>query len=948
MYGRREGTIETLTNMENRTNTVQSLSSLICDVITKNKTRTFLRVLLALASGMILVGCSTSEVSVRSSTPSDDYQWAHELKETVESVPMMQTVTKESLGSASASAYMSDSWPWGTPRNLTRPLAEEGMKAVDTNTGTSTQPINGNGNSGSGTSPIIVNVNQQVSESSQNLDRVTAPAIAPSSRLESLYRGQFDKRASRELLQFGYDFFENNMFGADLSGPVPGKYTMGPGDEVILSLSGAVEAYHKLEVDRDGFLNIPDYGSVKVAGEQFGSLHKLILSRLSERRHGFDLTVSLGRLRQIQVNIVGRIKNPGVVEIPALGTPLTALLAAGGPSKDGSLRQIILKRAGETRDSDIVIDLYDYLRGQSDPVDVPVLYEGDSLLVPAIGTTVGIAGYVQQPGIYEITTEQIPVSEAIDLAGGLTPFSFTPLAHLERTVDGRGRQQVDVNLTPEGMTQPMGSGELLMVEAVDDDRQPIVRIEGEVARPGDYEHRIGMTLKDLIKRADGLTVDAYLPQIFVSRQLGPLSVLETIPDRKGHLQSRRVLVVELSKVFADDPDHNISLMPLDLVTVRSQTKAQVRASVEIIGAVQRPGNYELTAGMRVSDLVAIAGNPNPDVFYDEAEIIRRVFDEESQRLDVKRFRFDLRTALDQNNASRNASNPILSNGDRLVIRALQQAQVRVKISGRVRFPGEYIFPSGASITDLIAAAGGVLEDADLRAAHFSRQSTRQLQQQRINHLAERTRRLSEKAFEHIVQTGRPNEGIAGKISLEHGMDTMDRIRFLEADGRIVIPFNTPDFPNSQYNLTLENGDALYLPQYHSTVSIAGHVFRPITLIAGETITVENALEQAGGLTEQADKELLYVIRADGSVDSVAQKPSRLSKKTELLAGDVLLVPSKPIERTMGAQLTDALILARQIAEVALVGAQIGKGTDMTIVSPFSPNTSNTDTAILRN
>ncbi|MEX0326953.1 MAG: SLBB domain-containing protein [Puniceicoccaceae bacterium] len=896
--------------------------------------------------GLLAAGCQTS--SPETGTNKDPYSWAGRIQEEVQPVPASRPTSGDPISASSDSGYMNGAWPWGTPRNLMQPIEEEkrGQPSDFGKQERGQKQVRGQARDFGGTGPVIVNVNAEKSEVA--LQAEGEPVATNSrSRLEELYEGQFDRKASRDLEQFGYDFFDTNDSSSASTGPVPGEYRIGPGDEIILTLSGGVEAYHSLTVDRDGLLAIPEFGPVSIAGETFAGLHDRLLSFLNQRRHGFDLTVTLGRLRTIRVNVIGRVRSPGPVEISALGTPMSALMAAGGPNKDGSLRQIILRRNSEAEETEVLVDLYDFLRGFVDSVGMPVLRDGDTLVVPAIGLTVGVAGYVQQPGIYETKTESITVGEAIDLAGGLTPFSFTPLAHLERTVDGRGRQRIDVELTAEGLEQPMGNGELLLVEAVDDARQPVVRIEGEVARPGDYEHRSGMRLSELVKRADGLTVDAYLPQVFISRQLGDPAAIQGLPDRTGHLQSRRVLVADLAKALQGNADHDLILMPLDLVTVRSQFKAQIRATVEIIGAVQNPGLYEMTAGMRISDLIAIAGNPTVDVFYDEAELIRRVLDEESRQLDVRRYRFNLAAALNPANANSHSANPVLSNGDQLVIRALQKSQVRVSIGGRVRFPGEYVFPAGAKITDLIAAAGGLLPDADLRAAAFTRVATRQLQQQRLDHLTERTRRLSEEAFERMVQTGRSNEGLAGRISLDNTQETLGRIRRVEADGRIIIPFDSADFPESNYNLFLENGDRLTIPRYHATVSVAGHVFRPVTLVAGEAITVETALEQAGGLTELADKDLLYVVRANGQVDSVAQKPARLNRKTELLAGDVLLVPSQPIERTFGAQLADALILARQIAEVALVGSQIGKDVDMTLVSPFQQEVRVTDTAILK-
>ena len=543
------------------------------------------------------------------------------------------------------------------------------------------------------------------------------------------------------------------------------------------------------------------------------------------------------------------------------------------------------------------------------------------------------AGYVQEPGIYELLGDDLTVGDAIRIAGGLTPFSFTPLAQLERTIDGRGRKRFDIELNEAGLAQPIHDGELLMIESVDDKRQSIVRIEGEVARPGDYAFTPGMRLSDLIERADGLTVDAYIKQVFISRQVGELEAIETIPGRRVHQQSKRVLISQLDEVLMKNKDHDTELMPLDLITVRSVESSIVTPTVEIIGSVQRPGKYELTASMRVSDLIAIAGNLEPDVYYDEAELIRRYFDSDSLQLDVKRYRFDLSEALAPKNWYNNKLNPVLSNGDQLIIRVLQKAQVRVTIEGRVCFPGEYVFPEGAKITDLITAAGGILQDADLRAGIFTRESTKLQQQTGLDNLIERTRRLAQRSLERMVQTGQGKEGLAARIALQQTKMTLERMAEREPIGRVVIPFNEPDFPASDYNLVLQDGDFLRIPRYQNTVSVSGDVFRPLTFIVPDRISIKDAVKKAGGLTEMADKGLLYVIRANGEIEQ--SKSGLFRKKTYLHAGDVLLAPTKPIERTLGAQFGDLVLLSRQLAEVGALAANLDDSDlDVTLISPF--------------
>ncbi|MHC5005310.1 MAG: SLBB domain-containing protein, partial [Planctomycetota bacterium] len=766
------------------------------------------------------------------------------------------------------------------------------------------------------------------------------PATAlPPSTLERLYGGRFDRSPDRRLQQFGYDYFDRPV-DVDEVGPAVPDYLLGPGDEVLITVWGSFDAFHRLTVDRDGQISIPEVGAVPVAGRTYAELPRVVRSAYAQTRRDFELSVAMGRLRRIQVHVVGNVRHPGLVEIPARATVVAGLIAAGGPTKEGSLRAIQLRRPG----GGDVVDLYPFLVS-GDPTGSEILRAGDVVFVPPIGATVGVAGFVQRPGIYEIGPET-NVDGAIELAGGLTPFTFTPQVQLERTVDGRGRETLDITLDETGRRTPMGDGELLLIGAVDDQMQPVVRISGEVVRPGAYQYRDGLTVSDLLEQADGLTIDAYLPQAFISRQVGAPGSVDLVPERQSLGSSRRVLVVDLAAALRGEAEHDIQLMPLDFVEVRSREASAVRPTVSIIGPVQAPGTYELTAGLRVSQLIAMAGNLLPEVYYDEAELIRRVYDPATRQLDVRRFRFDLGRAMDPADPT---DDPVLQNQDQLVIRALRSAQVTVRIEGEVRFPGQYVFPAGARITDLIAAAGGVLDGGDLRAAVFSRESVRRLQQNRFEDLTERTRRQYEAALERMVQTGQMREGLAARLAVEQTHGLLERMSQHQATGRVVVPLQRADFPTTSFNLTLEDGDVLLIPRRLETVSVIGHVFNPTTFVAEPGMSVETLLGRAGGLTEQADDERIYVMRADGNVESLAQQRGRLSLSGPLLAGDVVLVPRRPLERTFGAQLADTVGIARDIAGIAMLLSNLNEDVDVTAVlqSYQTSGVSGYDDTILR-
>lgn len=733
----------------------------------------------------------------------------------------------------------------------------------------------------------------------------SAPRPPERSRLERLYQGDYAREASRTLDQFGYSCLRQASADAPL-GPVPDDYRIGPGDELVIRTEGSFNELARLTVGRDGRIHSKELGVLPVARRPFGELQPLIHAAYAKRHRQFTTTVSMGRLRRIEVHVTGLVARAGAVQVPALATVVEALGAAGGALESGSLRRVQLQRQGvEQR-----VDLYGYLVGGA---PAPRLQAGDVLRVVPIGSTVGVAGFVRRPGIYELLGP-LTLAGAFELAGGLTPFAFTPKVVLERTDRGR-RVSLDLDLT-KSARRLLSDGELIQIGAVESKRQPLVRVGGEVVRPGNYPFSVGLRVSDLIRRADGLTVEAFLPQAFVSRQLPSSAAASAMPSAAPET-GRQLLVIDLRKALAHDPAHDVVLAPLDLLRVRSRREAVVLPTVELRGAVQQPGSYELCEGLRISDLVALGGNALPDAFLEEGTLIRRRIEAKRASLDAVRVPIDLRAAL----RGEPEHDLLLEAGDRLVLRRLRRDEVRVELTGEVRFPGTYVFPARARISDLLAA-GKLLYSSDLRAASFTRRSVRELQLKRFRHLLERTRRLHEGALVDLTNTGHSREAMAGKLSLEHTKGLMDRIRRSELTGRIVVPFLREDFLHSGYDLYLEDGDRLHVPRQLQTVSVVGLVFNPSTFVADPGLTVEQVLERAGGLAEEADDERIYVVLANGESRQLDEGSHPLTLDTVLEAGDVVLVPRRPLERALGNELADAVAMARQMSEIALILSKV--------------------------
>lgn len=735
--------------------------------------------------------------------------------------------------------------------------------------------------------------------------------------LERMYAGGPAPAGTPEpgLEQFGYAYFDAPV-RVDDDGPVPPDYVVMGGDELTLTFTGSIVAKHRVTVQRSGEVILPEIGVVDVAGQAFGELARHVtdfVTRVGNRRN-FQVAVTMGRLRHFRVHAVGEVERPGFVEVPGRASLLTALAAAGGPRATGSLRRVVLRRAGRAIAE---VDLYRFLL-TGDDTDVPALQAGDVIFVPAIGATIGVAGHVQRPGIYELLGDAT-VAAALELAGGLTPFAYRAHAQIESGDGGRGRRPRDIALDERGLAEPMRDGELLRVAAVETRRQPVVELVGEVSRPGGFEFRDGMRVHDLLELGDGLTVDAYLPQAILSRVVGEPEAVATAPGRDGLGVTRRVLIVDLSRALQRDPAHDLLLAPLDRLEVRALAAATVLPTVTVTGAVRHPGTYALTAGLRVSALLAIAGNLLPDANHDDAELVRRRHDGDRGEIAVDRHRFDLGAAL------RGTDDPALANGDEVFVRTLRTARVEVHVAGEVRFPGAYVFPHGARISDLIAAAGGATPRAEIRGAVFTRQSVRELQQRRFAHLRDRTRATYEQALEGMVQNGSSQEGLAARVALSQTAELLDRMQGAQSDGRVVVPFLRDDFPGSAADLALEDGDRLEIPMRQATVTVVGHVFNAGSFVAEPGQNVGDLIARSGGIADDGDRERVYVIEADGTVRSLDQGENRLRYATPVLPGDVVLVPRRPLSRTLGSQLADLFQVARSFGEAALLIDAIGNG-----------------------
>jgi protein involved in polysaccharide export with SLBB domain len=288
--------------------------------------------------------------------------------------------------------------------------------------------------------------------------------------------------------------------------PVTPDYVVGPGDELLIQAWGQVTLNGRFMVDRAGSVYIPQVGTVRVAGLSFGQIQGYLKGQMGKVFRNFDLNVNMGQLRSIQVFVVGQARRPGNYTVSSLSTLVNALFASGGPSPQGSMRHIQLKRGNKVVAD---YDLYDLLQRGDKSTDVQLL-PGDVIYIPPAGPQVAVAGSVNTPAIYELKSEtSSTVGDVISLAAGLTNVAAEESARLERVDGGRMRSMVEVSLDDAGRSTTMRSGDILELSAVVNHYKDAVNLRGNVANPGRFMWKPGMRVHDLFPDKDALITRDY-------------------------------------------------------------------------------------------------------------------------------------------------------------------------------------------------------------------------------------------------------------------------------------------------------------------------------------------------------------------------------------------------------------------------------------------------------
>lgn len=726
--------------------------------------------------------------------------------------------------------------------------------------------------------------------------------------------------------------------------PVPSNYVIGPGDELRIRAWGQVNFQANVRVDRSGEIYVPQVGPVHVAGLPYSALDGQLRAAIGRVYRNYDMTVDVGQIRAIQIYVAGEARRPGEYTVSSLSTLVDALFASGGPSVAGSLRHIELRR-GNAVVADF--DLYDLLIHGDKSKDVSLL-PGDVIFIPPAGPQVAATGSVRNPAIYELKKGE-SLSGLLADAGGVSAVAAEARISIERISDHRDRRALDVAYDTSGLATPLTDGDVVRVYSILPMYEKTVILRGNTANPGRFAWHPGMRISDLIPDKDSLITRNYwwkrsqlglpVPEFESAMGLGYMrqpydnhafSLSIPPPEVTGGvnqfgLQQNEYLRGRYSNEeqqypygmqqnqygaqqdqygmqpnqYGPPPDQygmqsNQYGPPQGQYGYQQPLSAQQRASSSSLAVEEAGVSSQNLLGARRNHVGLLA----PEIDWDYA-VIERL---DPATLKTKLIPFDLGKLVLQHDASQNLP---LQAGD--VVTVFSQADIHVPISQQtklVRLEGEFVHAGvysvqpGETLRHLVERAGGFTPNAYLYGSEFTRESTRALQQARIDeYVRDLTLQMQRSTLNMAAASaGSPQVLASGTAAQSTEQDLLANLRRIRATGRIVLNLE-PDSKGVAHipDITLEDGDRFIVPQVPVTVNVVGAVYDQNSFLYGRGEHAGQYLKLAGGATKSADQKHEFIIRADGEVVSRNTNESIWGNSFDNLhmnPGDTIVIPEK--------------------------------------------------------
>ncbi|MDB5231147.1 MAG: polysaccharide export protein [Chitinophagaceae bacterium] len=671
---------------------------------------------------------------------------------------------------------------------------------------------------------------------------------------------------------FGMEIFSGNPenFSPDLRMATPPDYVIGPDDQLKITIYGFQEGNYKLSVNSEGNINIPNVGPINVNGLTMEDARIRITRKLASTIYPAinsgrtKVQITLGDIRTIRVIVIGQAKKPGAYNVSSLSTLFNVLYLCGGPAINGSFRNIELIRAGKKI---VSLDLYKYLL-TGDISENHSLKDNDVIRIPYYETRVKLTGEVKRPGYFESKSEEtLPV--LLSYAGGYSDSAYTAQLRVLQVGD-KERKLTVLDNTEISRYHPQRGDEVIVEKILNRFTNRII-LNGAVARPGFYDLTPGITVKQLIERADGIKEDAFTSRATISRLL---------EDQTRQLIAFNVVDL-LSRRSADIP-----LQREDIVTIPSVFELRGDLNITVEGEVRSPGPYLFKTGMTAKDAILQAGGFTEAATGKRIEVGRRINNNsDTSSLQIANV-FNIDTEKDLNISGNSF---VLQPFDIVVVRNNPSyfVQRSVTILGEVKYTGKYVLTQkNERVSDVIMRAGGLTDLSDARAASLKR----------INKLNTDT---SFKA-NTLKKLGFDTTAYEGDINKMSDLIGMNLNTVLER-------------PHTPSDVILEDGDIITVPKRDAVVKVRGEVLFPtqLSFMPGEKLLFY--INRAGGFSDKAARKKAYLIAANGN-----GKRTRhflfFRKYPRVEPGDEVFVPKMPEKK--GLSTGEVIGIASGLASLA--------------------------------
>ena len=738
---------------------------------------------------------------------------------------------------------------------------------------------------------------------------------------------------------FGLDVFKGNSlltFQSNLNIPTPVGYILGSGDKLFIDVYGQSEAYYQIEISPEGTIILENFGPIHLSGLTVKNATKRIENRLSKVYLGIKgdkkntfVNVSVGKSRTIKVNIVGEVDVPGSYTLSAFNTVYNALYIAGGITENATLRDIKVYRNNKLISK---VDIYKYLTEGDASADV-ALENNDLILVKPYTNRVTLKGAVKTKGRFELLKNE-SLQELLNYASGFNEEAYTKTIKVKRVSDGE-HIVADINKDQFEIFTPK-SGDVFQVDKVLDRYKNRVIVNGAVYRPGVYAITQGLGIKDLLAKTEGLKQDALLTSANIIRTNEDLST-SSISFNLGDVLSGK--------------DQDILLQKEDVVTILSKNEIKQDDYVEVAGAVNQPGVYTYSKGMKVSDLILKAKGFSKNASEARIEISRKLKNNITDNSKLSQvIVVDLPKEFDN---LENENNITLSPFDHITVRTNPNffEKAFVYVDGQVNFPGLYSIESkNERISDLLERAGGVNEVAFTDGATLLRKTEYYKKETKFDKRVTTLLALKENLTTEIGSLSESDSGLLKRINNE-----LDKLNVLSGEEKKV--FNkSADIATSQKNdslqpyllpkeelfnvtesiainlseiiknknsisdLLVQSGDTLFVPKKLETVRLRGQLLNATTLRHQKNKSTKYYINNSGGFKARADKSKTYVVYPNGQARAT-KKFLFFNIYPEVVAGSEIIVPEKLTKKsTIGAGTLTGI--ATSVATLVLAITQI--------------------------